>query len=584
MLTGNGETGISVDRGMRGILVRLLQATVLCGLLLAGSVSADTLAGNWREAQPADTAAEVLRESENRPLPAFDPSRMQVFPNSPSGTWVLLRTLPPWTSGNRVLSIRTPGLGAVTLYDEHGPIATTSLEDFGPALHGHGRLIFEIPASVPASRPLLLRFEPTAMPPGAVTMTVEPWRDYLREDGGWVVFATACFAVMMTMALMALCFALILRDMTFGWYVAYLLCYALIQGLKSGYVFHPLEIQSLAGLADTLGAAATALSVSFAALFMLRFAKVDDYVPLLRIPVLAFAIGMPVLTVLRATGIGVLADTSQLLLQPLLLLGALLLLVTGMTAALRGSRHAWFFLVGWTPLLALTALCGAQQQGMLAGAPWLPDAAIAVGAFEAVVLSIGLSDRALTIRHDRDKARQQADSDPLTGVLNRRAWTDAALEALEQGTSRPIALLFLDLDHFKSLNDCYGHATGDRALVAVAAALRDELRPTDLLGRFGGEEFIALLQGVDKENAVQVATRLCRRVHRLDVHTGQAQTDDLLTVSIGVAMRSPADTVQSLTERADAAMYAAKLNGRNQVICSGPAGPTLVRRNELKTR
>src|SRR4051794_36089296 len=144
-------------------------------------------------------------------------------------------------------------------------------------------------------------------------------------------------------------------------------------------------------MGDTLGAAATALSVSFAALFMLRFAKVDDYVPLLRTPVLALAIGMPVLIVLRATGVDMLVSTSQLLLQPILLLGALLLFVTGVTAALRGSRHAWFFLVGWTPLLIVTALCGAQQQGMLADAPWLPDAAIALGAIEAVVLSIGLS-------------------------------------------------------------------------------------------------------------------------------------------------------------------------------------------------
>jgi diguanylate cyclase (GGDEF)-like protein len=572
------------DKGTYGILHRLIGAMLCCCLFLAATASADTLSGSSLDVQPGVSPGDVLREAYSRPLASFDPSRMQVLPSASSGTWVILRTLPPWTTGNRVLSIRTPGLGSVTLYDEHGPIASTSLEDFGPALHGHGRLIFEIPASVPASRPLLLRFDPTTMPPGAVTMTVEPWRDYLREDGGWVVFATACFAVMMTMALMALCFALILRDMTFGWYVAYLLCYALIQGLKSGYVFHPLEIQSLAGLADVLGAMATTLSVSFAALFMLRFAKIDDYVPLLRIPVLALAIGMPLLTVLRATGIGVLVDTSQLLQQPLLLLGALLLLVTGTVAAVRGSRPAWFFLAGWTPLLALTALCGAQQQGMLAGAPWLPDAAIGVGAFEAVVLSIGLSDRALTIRHDRDRARQLADSDPLTGVLNRRAWTEAALQVLEQGMSRPIALLFLDLDHFKSLNDCYGHATGDRALVAVATALRDELRPTDLLGRFGGEEFIALLQGVDKENAVQIATRLCRRVHRLDVHTGQAQADDLLTVSIGVAMRSAADTVQSLTERADSAMYAAKLSGRNRVVCSGPAGPALVRRNETKVR
>jgi diguanylate cyclase (GGDEF)-like protein len=576
------EFGMGLGNGLPGAWRRLLRAMALCCLLMAGATQAETLAGNWREAVPGDVPANVLREFDTRPLASFDPARMQVFPNAAGGSWVILRTLPPWTSGNRVLSIRTPGLGAVTLYDEHGPIASTSLDDFGPALHGHGRLIFDIPSSIPASRPLLLRFDPSASPPGAVTMTIEPWRDYLRDDGGWVVFATACFAVMMTMALMALCFAVILRDMTFGWYVAYLLCYALIQGLKSGFVYHPLEIQSLAGMGDTVGAAATALSVSFAALFMLRFAKVDDYVPLLRIPVLSLAIGMPVLVVLRATGVELLVATSQLLLQPILLLGALLLLVTGAIAAARGSRHAWFFLVGWTPLLIVTALLGAQQQGMLADAPWLPDAAIALGAFEAVVLSIGLSDRALTIRHDRDRARQLADSDPLTGVLNRRAWTEASLEVLEQGLSRPVAVFFLDLDHFKSLNDCYGHATGDRALVAVAAALRDELRPTDLLGRFGGEEFVALLQGVEKENAVQIATRLCRRVHRLDVHTGPQS--DLLTVSIGVAMRSPADTVQSLVERADAAMYAAKLGGRNQVVCAPPSGPTLVRRNEVQAR
>lgn len=122
-------------------------------------------------------------------------------------------------------------------------------------------------------------------------------------------------------------------------------------------------------MADALGAAATALSVSFAALFMLRFAKVDEYVPLLRIPVLGFAVVMPVLIVLRATGVELLAGMAQLLLQPLVLLGALLFVIAAAIAASRGSRYAWFFLVGWTPLLVLTALCGAQQQGMLASAP-----------------------------------------------------------------------------------------------------------------------------------------------------------------------------------------------------------------------
>ncbi|NID15443.1 GGDEF domain-containing protein [Luteibacter yeojuensis] len=560
-------------------MLRLLQATLVCGLWFAGAAGASALLTNMREVRPGEQPADVLAQAAQRPFPSFDPTRLQILPNSPGGSWVVVRTPPPWTPGERVLSVRHPGMGAVSLYDGNTLIATTSLEDFGPPLHGHGRLIFNVPASIPASRPLLLKFEGTSAPPGAVTISMDSWPDYLREDGSWMVFAAGSFAVMMTMALMALCFALILRDMTFGWYAAYLVCYALIQGLRSGFVFHPLEIQSLAGMADNLGAAATALSVSFAALFMLRFARVDEYVPLLRTPVLSFAVVMPLLVILRATGIGLFVGMAQLLLQPLVLLGALLLLAAGTLAAARGSRHAWFFLVGWTPLLILTALCGAQQQGMLAGAPWLPDAAIAMGAFEAIVLSIGLSDRALTIRHDRDRARELADSDPLTGLLNRRAWTEAAIEVLEQGLARPVAMLFFDLDHFKALNDRHGHAAGDKALVAVAAALRQELRPSDLLGRYGGEEFVALLQGVDRENATLIASRLCRRVHRLDVHVS---TSDMLTVSIGVAMRTPADSVQSLIERADAAMYQAKLAGRNRVVCANHVGPVLVRRSDVR--
>jgi len=561
-----------------GWTIRLFKAMTLCCLLVAGVTSAETITANWREVRPGDTPAAILREANERPLPSFDPTQMQTLPNAPGGTWVVLRSMPPWSAGERVVSVRHPGFGNVSLYDGDRLIASTSLDDFGPPLHGHGRLIFSVPGATPASRPLLLKFDAGTAPPGAVTIAIDSWPDYLRDDGSWMVFATGCFAVMLTMALMALCFTLILRDMTFGWYAAYLVCYALIQGLRSGFVFHPLEMQSLAGMADVLGVAATALSVSFAALFVLRFARIDEFVPLLRTPVLAFALVMPLLVVMRATGIAFLVDMAQLLLQPLVLLGAVLMLVAGAIAAARGSRHAWFFLVGWTPLLILTALCGAQQQGMLASAPWLPDAAIAVGAFEAIVLSIGLSDRALTIRHDRDRARELADVDPLTGLLNRRAWTDAATAVFEEGMSRPVALLFFDLDHFKALNDRHGHAAGDRALVAVAGALRHELRPSDLLARFGGEEFVALLQGVDKDNAMQIATRLCRRVHRLDVNASGAT----LTVSIGLAMRTPADTVESVVERADGAMYAAKMAGRNRAIFAGNAGPVLVRRAEAK--
>jgi diguanylate cyclase (GGDEF)-like protein len=193
---------------------------------------------------------------------------------------------------------------------------------------------------------------------------------------------------------------------------------------------------------------------------------------------------------------------------------------------------------------------------------WLGDACLAAGAFEAIVLSLGLADRALMMRRDRHMVQELADTDALTNVLNRRAWTESVQKVLNSGVPQPIALLFLDLDHFKMLNDRQGHASGDRALVAVAESLRNELRPHDLLGRYGGEEFVAMLFGVEQNQAMQVATRLCRRVHRLDIPVNNEGL--VLSVSIGIAMRTPEDTVDSLVERSDLAMYRAKLAGRNR--------------------
>jgi diguanylate cyclase (GGDEF)-like protein len=551
-----------------GIFERTWRTLALLCLLLASTacLAADKVSpiqGSWREARPGDTPAQVLAEAQAGQLHDFDPGRMQVFPTDAAGAWVVLRAAPPWIAEDRVLSIHTPSLGRVGLYDDKGRVQSAALEDFDAPFHGHGRLIFPLKAERSPTAPILLKFEPSPTLSGPVTFGLQNWPDFLRDDARWLVFATTCLAVMLAMAAMSICFALMLRDMTFAWYTGYLVCYALIQGIQTGYLFHPMEWASLSGFASGLGAAAVAVSVSFAALFLIRFADLSRYAPLLRTPVMALAVGMPLIVLLRISGIDLLAHTAQTLLNPILILGALLVLVATLFAAFSGSRHAWFFLAGWTPLLALTALCSAQMNGVLADAPWLPDMALAAGAFEAIVLSIGLADRALTIRRDRDHALVLADNDALTGVLNRRAWSEAARTMLESDDEKPLALLFLDLDYFKELNDCQGHAAGDRALVAVAGALRTELRPADVLGRYGGEEFIAMLDGVDQENAMHVATRLCRRVHRLELSVGPRGP---LTISIGLAMRMPGDNLETLVERADAAMYAAKLGGRNRVM------------------
>ncbi len=158
--------------------------------------------------------------------------------------------------------------------------------------------------------------------------------------------------------------------------------------------------------------------------------------------------------------------------------------------------------------------------------------------------------------------------DPLTDALNRRAFAEA-LERAQAGLRRgqAYALLMLDLDHFKPLNDSLGHAAGDAALCAVAACLRGALRSTDSLGRLGGEEFCVLLSPVEPGSARQVAQRLCERLQALDFRWEGRPWP--LSASIGLALARPEDReAEAVLRRADAAMYAAKQAGRRQV-CEG---------------
>jgi len=570
--------GESVDQTRRRRCWR--KVAWLLAALLGPCHAADTLQGAWRDVQAGDTPQTALAAYRHGDFHRFDPSQLERLPQA--GSWVVLQAERPWIDVERQLSIYPPTMGRVTLYGANGTSQTQALNDFSAATHGHGRVTLRIGAEVPASQPLLLKFEPISTIAAPISFVLQDRIEYEHDDANWLAFASACFAVMLAMALMALCFATLLRDPTFAWYAGYILCYMLIQGVQTGYVFHPLEWEFLAGSAMTLATFAVALSVAFAALFMARFCELRRYAPWLHPPVIALAVGMPLILLLRSSHIDVLEQTAQILLNPLLILGAVLLLLAAIVAVVRGSRHAWFFLLGWTPLLVLTALCSSQIGGALPHALWLNDASLGAGAFEAVVLSLGLADRALNVRRDRDMVRVLADNDALTNILNRRAWTEGVREIFATAPGQPLALLFLDLDNFKTLNDKQGHAAGDRALVAVAAALRHELRPADLLGRYGGEEFVAMLHGIDQELAMQVATRLCRRVHRLEIPIEGKVS--VLSVSIGVAIRSPGDTVESIVERADQAMYRAKLNGRNQVQLDPRLNPSVPGARACSTR
>ena len=164
-------------------------------------------------------------------------------------------------------------------------------------------------------------------------------------------------------------------------------------------------------------------------------------------------------------------------------------------------------------------------------------------------------------------------TDPLTGVLNRRSFTEEADRALRQAErgERATGLILLDLDHFKRINDRHGHLAGDRALKVVADAFKRALPSTDILGRFGGEEFVAIMPDASAEELREAAERCCEAIRTLPFHEIVPGGTGRLTVSIGVA-GFPADArdLDELIQRADQALYAAKAAGRDRVRLYAP--------------
>ncbi|MBC8750063.1 MULTISPECIES: GGDEF domain-containing protein [Paraburkholderia] len=179
----------------------------------------------------------------------------------------------------------------------------------------------------------------------------------------------------------------------------------------------------------------------------------------------------------------------------------------------------------------------------------------------------------------RERLKQLGMTDSLTGLANRRYFDERVREELMRAVRyrAPVACLFIDIDGFKRINDSHGHQTGDRALAAVAACMRRQVRLGDTVARYGGEEFAALLQG-DRSDALTVAERVRLAVQNLDVRDEYGERI-ALTVSIGVAARvvagTPAEAMslgRTLLDEADRAMYRAKRNGRNRIEAQVDAG------------
>lgn len=166
-------------------------------------------------------------------------------------------------------------------------------------------------------------------------------------------------------------------------------------------------------------------------------------------------------------------------------------------------------------------------------------------------------------------ATQSALRDPLTGAGNRIAMEQTLQREIDMSRrhGQPLSLLMLDIDHFKSVNDTYGHAAGDHVLKEVAASIKQHLRNVDMVFRYGGEEFLILLSNTGRESAAMVGERLRYAAQASDYWAANTRIE--LTVSLGCSTLLPGESAESVLRRADNALYVAKRAGRNRLAMAG---------------
>jgi diguanylate cyclase len=176
----------------------------------------------------------------------------------------------------------------------------------------------------------------------------------------------------------------------------------------------------------------------------------------------------------------------------------------------------------------------------------------------------------IQLQEHLETVRNESLTDPLTGLANRKYFDQMLERALAdtKPTDEPLSLMLTDIDHFKKFNDTFGHLTGDQVLRLVAQAVKQNVKGQDIAARYGGEEFAIILPNTGLRQALTVADHIRRGVVSKElIKRSTGENLGRVTISVGVAMLHHGESVQAIIERADACLYAAKRNGRNQVIC-----------------
>jgi diguanylate cyclase (GGDEF)-like protein len=438
-----------------------------------------------------------------------------------------------------------------------------------PQFGGAEDTVFVLPPGLEAGQPLYVRVMRRGRATTDVHFTASTLDRTLEVAAVHQRVIALAFGALMAMALSTLLVRFVLTDRLYPLYGTLFSLQALYLAYFSGQGFHWPILSLARPISSYAWNVPVAISAAAAALFVREFANLRLFSPKvyrafgwLAIAYMALAVS----NVLRVVpGLSpVIAAIGNLM----FLGSALFTLIVSYLAWRSGNRAAGWFLIAWALLstsqiitaLRLLYARADDAEGLL----YYGLAPSMVAA--AVLIALGTSDRVRAQSLALTDAERRAQTDPLTGVLNRRSLIERLDASCMRAQARglPISVLFIDLDHFKQINDTHGHAAGDACLSGIIAPIQAELRQSDVIGRYGGEEFVVILSGADAGAAHPIAERICRRVSEVRIAGFGAPIN--LTCSIGVAS---SDTLgvwgQHLIAHADTAQYAAKRSGRNQV-------------------
>ncbi len=459
----------------------------------------------------------------------------------------------------------------------------------------HRKFLFQLPAHPGETRTYYMRLQSE----GSTQISLVLWntKAFIGDVDRTNFLFGGYYGIMLLLLLTTFVSYIKIGDSLFFFYGLYLLCYLLFQFSLNGFSYQYLWPE-LPVVTSRITAAFVGLVIVAGSLFAGSFLRVwGDRHPRVKLLFCSLIVCGITGSLLSLFGDFVFAvrfsAVSGVFLPPVILIG----IISSMAV---GYRPARYFLVAWCVFLFGVFIEGLLYLGLIP-VSFLSRNAMQIGStFEVLLLGYALMDRIDLLRKDKEHATVQANEylkrlnedlevlveartkelreqnkrlgeivvqDSMTGLLNHKASLEflKTCESAVQRYGNNLAVIMLDIDRFKLINDRFGHQAGDVVITTVASVLRATLRESDGCGRYGGEEFLLILPELDAENACFLAERTRKNIEALSI----PEIDNLpVTASFGVAVYDP-ESEQDIISLADQALYDAKKAGRNRVVLAG---------------